>query len=312
MTTDTANEFSQDFASEIALECEKLESVLKLGLEEYDNSSSLLGKSWYAMGLESNDDDKNKDSENKKNILLRLVEKILNFIKTIGQKIASWFKACKAAIVKFFGDDKIDPKLVGERFTTLIDGLNSDDAALLVTKISQEGKTYLAELLNTEYAKTFSSLYQSFKVIKDKTDSVQKFSQNEEFFVHLKEMSGKLKTIATSGKIYDNVDESLKALLSGKNAESSIKEASAMFAEANSVHEAHIYKLERLLKNIPSEDLDGDNPDTKRRELVNLIADVIKIDGEVVLKANHYMQAIAMLMTYIVKYRLKKTVIIPM
>ena len=313
---DEENEFPRDYAGDIALECAKIEKTLSAGLEEYHNSPSLLGgKKWYTVALENNDSDKEKDNVNKKNILLRLIDKVINFIKMVGKKIAEWYRACEAAILKFFGKDTIDPKDVTVRFSILVDGLEASDANTLINKMSQESKVFLAELFDKGYSTAFYTLYENYKKIKDKCDNPGKFAENFKFFTDLKESSTALKTIATDNKIYENADKSLAKILNDQHALTNIENMSAVFTEINTVHESHSAKLEQLLNKIASDDLtamEGNDVDTKRKLLVNLVSDVLKIDSELIMKVNHYMQAIAMLMTYIVKYRYNKVAYIPM
>lgn len=316
MSVDIDNEFLQDYSGQIALECMKLEKTLSTSFSEYDNSGRLLGKKqWYSVALENNDNDKASDSSNKKNILVQIIDKIVNFIKMVGKKIAAWFQACKTAILKFFGKETIDPKQVTGRFSVLVEGLKPEDSVKLVGMVSQEGKMFLAELLNKEYGNAFYAFYENYKKIKDNCDSVDKFAQNIKFFTDLKESSSELKSIAKDNKVHEKVDESLKMILNDRHVLTNIENMSTVFNEVSSIHENHTEKLQRLLNKIPSENLEameGTDVDAKRRLLVNLISDTLKIDSEMVMKINHYMQAIAMLMTYIVKYRYKKVSFISM
>jgi hypothetical protein len=316
MDYDTDNEFPRNYGSEIALECDRLERTLRVGLEEYDNSALLLGKNaWFAVALENNDHDKTQDANNKKNILMSLIEKVVNFIKMIGQKIVEWYRACKQAILKFFGKENIDPRLVQTRFGTLIEGLTVQDATKLVAAMSKESKNYLAEVLDKDFSTAFLVHYSVYKKIGDKCDNTTKFAQNYAFFNHYREGAAELRTIAQKNKIYESVDDLLIDIISGKQSSSNVEAVSNIFNEITAVQDSHTVKLERLLKYIPGEDLDalpGDNPDVKRRDMVNLISEVIKINADVVMKINHYMQAISMLMTYVVKYRSKRAIYIPM
>lgn len=316
MNIDVGNEFARDYAGEIALECSRMENNLRVGLEEYDSSALLLGKSsWYSVGLESEDGDQAKDSANKRNILLRIIDGVVNFIKMVGKKIAEWYKVCKAAILKFFGSEKVDPRQVSTRLDTLVAGMSPEDGKKLNAKFSQETKAFLAEVLNKQYSDAFYALYAEFRKIKDKCGDASKFSQNHEFFTSLKEKFSELKTIATANKIYENADTSLQLLLVGRGEVEKVAHISEVFYEISGIHDTNVDKLERLLKKIPNEDLDGiegSNVDAKRRDAVKLISDIIKIESDLVLKVNNHMQAVSMLMTYIVKYRSTKLAFISM
>lgn len=316
MNFEMENEFPRDYAGEIALECNRLEGALKAGLEDYEHSYRMLGKSkWYSLGLENNDDDHHKDEANKKNILMRMIEKVIEFLKMIGSKIVEWYKRCKAAIMKFFGKDKVDPQAVAQRLELLTDGLSPEDGKALASKFSHEVKTYLAEVFHPAYCDNFISLCSDYKLIKDKCDSVDKFATNYGFFGDFKQKYDGLKEAAKTNKIYESIDDKLAKVLSSGKMPSGIMGSIAIFEELNAYHAHHSDKLERLLKKIPSDELsavEGNDIDLKRRRMVDMVSTVIKINSDIVLKTNHYMQAISMLMTYITQYRLKKVVIIKM
>lgn len=316
MSSEMDNDFNQDYAGEIALECEKLEQVVKLGLEEYTDSYQMLGKSnWYSLGLENDESDRQKDTTNKRNILLRIIDSVVNFIKMIGKKIAEWFRACKAAIMRFFGEEKVDGQQLAARVDLLVDGLKPEQAAEIIGKLSKESKEALAEILDKDYGNTFRTLYADYKKIGEKCDNVAKFVSNEQFFTEFKFNARDLKAILKDNKVYENADDSLKKLLTGQGQADRIKEASTAFNEISTFHEKATSKLEHLLKQIPDAELEvaeGSNIDAKRQEMVKLISDLLKIDGEIVLKVNSHMQAISMLMAHVVKYRAKRLVFIPM
>jgi hypothetical protein len=310
------NEFPVDHAGEIALECEKLERALKIGMEEYDNSYVLLGKQkWYSLGLENNDGEKDKDDRNKKNILMQLIEKAIDFLKMIGAKIVEWYKRCKEAILKFFGSEKIDPKLVGERLQLLTYGLTQEDASGVLGKMSQEVKASLAEILDKPYFDVFFALYNDHKVMPYKCDTLAKFASNYEFFTQFKEKGAALKEQAKSGKLYEGIDERLAKILSSGKTPPDVKVIATIFEEAGPAHAELTKRLEKILKQLPNDDLDGiegSDIDLKRRRAVDMVSSVIKINSDLVLKVNHYMQAVSVLMTYIAQQRLKKLVIIKM
>ncbi len=310
-------EFSKDYAGEIALECLNLETTLTTGLEDYNNTYRLLGKkSWYSLGLESTDAERDKDSANKRNILLKIIDGIVNFIKMIGRKIVEWYRACKAAILKFFGGEKVDPSQVSTRFETMIAGLKPEEADEIIGKLSQESKGFLSEILNKDYSDEFFPLYGDYKKLAPKASGVRQFCQNYESFTDFKEKADRLKEIAKESGIHENADTVLKQALTGQGHTERIKDIAVLFNEVNFVHADNAAKFEAVLNKIPNDDLLGvlgdANIDNKRREAVKLISDVLKIDGEIVMKINGYMQAVSMLMTYLVKYRFSKVSIIKM
>lgn len=315
MTDNMQEEFTEDFAGQIALECRKLETAVRVGLEGYDNTHLLLGKQrWYSIGLEDNDADKEKDAGNKRNVLLRIIDSIVAFIKAVGKKIAEWYRACKAAILKFFGKEAVPPEQVSKRFDVLVEGLTEKQVNEITKSVSKETKNALVEIFSKEYSDAFHALYAECKEIRGKADSVDKFSANYEFFTQFRVKSHELKDIAKKNTIYED-ELLLKKLLTGKGYAEKVKDIMAIFSEISAVHDANTDKLEQLLKKIPDDQLErveGSNPDSKRRDAVNLISEVLKIEADLVLKVNSHMQAISMLMTHVMKYRFKSVVIIKM
>jgi hypothetical protein len=309
------DEFVRNYAGEIALECAQLEKAVSLGLEEYDNSCRLIGKNWYSVGLESVDADKEKDTVNKRNILLRIIDGVINFIRMIGKKIAEWFQICKQAILKFFGKETVDPSQVAGRFNILVEGLTKEDIIALVERMSRENKALLAEVLDDSYWSVFSEMYNDYMKVKNLCDSVDKFSDNYQFFSEIKQKSDELKMLIHSNKIHERADETLKRFLSTEGNAKRIETVGEMFNISQIVHGIISSNLERLLKQVPNEDLEnveGDNVDLKRREIVKVVSDVLKLSGEIIMKIDHQMQAVATLYTSIVVHRSKKLVYIPM
>lgn len=76
---------------EIQRETAALESLFEQAHKDYYTSPEKLGKSWYAIGLESNDSDVETDSIAKKGIVSRMLTALMNFIKSIVNKIKSFF-----------------------------------------------------------------------------------------------------------------------------------------------------------------------------------------------------------------------------
>lgn len=309
------NEFNRDFAGEIALECEKLEKTLFVGMEEYSDSAVYVGGAkWYSIALEDSDSGQEKDDEGKRNILLRLIDKIIEFIKMVGKKIVEWFQACKAAIVKFFTKDNIDPAAVASRFGILIEDFGSDSITKFIAKLSKENKDALAEVLSPEYNKAFNALYADFTKLGEKASNVVKFAVNRDALVEFKDRYAELKSIADKGNIYETVDVVLKKLLSSEGNNEAIKNVTTNFTAAGNIHNSNVSALERLLKQIPDDDLVGievDNIAIKRQDAVRLISDVIKVNSDIVMKINNHMQAVTVLMTNIVKFRSRQAAYIP-
>lgn len=303
----------QDY-EQIALECDKLEASVCVGLEELGSTHKLLGKSWYSIGLENNDDDKQHDSSNKRNILLRIIDKIVAFIKMIGAKIAEWYHKCKAAILRFFGKEQIDPRNVSKRFDLLVKSIAPKDIDAIIASTSELDKRTFAEILDINYNKAFKDVYSEYKQIKDKIHSADQFAEHYHFFAEFKTKAGELRDIAQKNKIYENMDESFKKLLHGQGNSGNVEELSSDFNEINATYTGNAAQLEKLLKEIPNHDfakIEGSDPDTKRQNVVRLVSDVIKVDGEIVLRVNHRMAAVTTLMRKIVRGNYKKLNIIP-
>lgn len=303
----------QDY-DQIALECDRLETSVKAGLEEFGETHKLIGKSWYSIGLENNDSDREKDSDNKRNILLRIIDRIVSFIKMIGTKIAEWYHKCKAAILKFFGKEQLDPRNVSQRFDLLVKSISQTDIKAIIGSTSELDKKTFAEILNSDYNQAFKTLYSEYKQIKNKIHNADQFAENYHFFTEFKEKSLSLKNIAIKNKIYETADVSLNKLLHGQGNSGNVEEISSDFNEINNVYTGNATQLEKLLKEVPNHDftkLDGSDPDKKKQDVVRLISDVIKIDGEIVLRVNHRMAAVTTLMRKIVKNNFKKINIIP-
>ena len=304
------NEFKQDYAGVIALECEKLEQIVSAGLEEYRDSYQALGKSsWYSIGLEDDSADKEKDSEHKAGILKQLVQKVLNFLKSIGQMIIKWFQACKAAVLKFFGHDEIKPEEVGERFDGVMEGLSKEQVDNIISSLSDGHKALLAELFDKDYGSAFHDLYARYKLIDHHSRNEATFIMNHKFFVELKEKAHEVKQLAANGKFKENADIIIRQVLAGHAQLDKVKQATALFNEAENIHAANSKHLEALLNtNIVSVQFSSTGEDDVKLDaesLVKLVSDVIRIDGEIVMKVNSYMQAIAVLMTRVAQYRVK-------
>jgi hypothetical protein len=308
MISELKDEFPEDFASVIAVECNSIEYALSAALEEFDTSSKLIGTSWFSVGLENADDAKEVDGVNKRNILLRIIDKIIGFIKMVGTKIVEWFRRCKAAIAKFFGAEHIEPAHVSERLNIIVEGMTKEDIATLVSTLSTESKTFLAEVIDKDYGDAFYALYNDYRGVGSKCDNLHKFADNYKSLVELKEKSDALKTIAVKKNFQQNGEEILKSFLLSQSNSDRVKGVTSIFNELNAVHDTTVVKLQHLLNRIPDDELsaiEGENVDHKRKEALKLISDILKIDSEIVLKVNSHMQAISMLMSYVVMHRVK-------
>jgi hypothetical protein len=216
--------------------------------------------------------------------------------------------------VKFFTKDNIDPAEVAKRFDLLTEGMSDESATKIIAQLSKEGKGYLAEILSPNYNKAFVALYADFMSIGEKSTNVNKFASSHSFFTDFIAQSVELKSIAEKSGVYDNADATLHKLLTGHGNVAAIKAVTLNFTVVGNVHKSNVSHLEQLLKKIPDDDLhaiEGSSAEAKRQDAVKLISNVIKVNGELVLKVNNQMQAVAMLMTNVVKYRARKVAYIP-
>jgi hypothetical protein len=89
---------TQEFIHTIALEAQTMEeAVLRCTQSFYDTPKLQGKKNWYAIGLESIDSEKSKDSENKKGVIRQMVDAIVAFIKRIVANIKKFFQANEAS-----------------------------------------------------------------------------------------------------------------------------------------------------------------------------------------------------------------------
>lgn len=77
--------------NQIALEVRALEDLFSKETVAYHNTAQLLGKPWYGLALESNQEDEQKDQANKGKVIQRILETIVNFIKRILSSIVKFF-----------------------------------------------------------------------------------------------------------------------------------------------------------------------------------------------------------------------------
>lgn len=87
----STTEHIEDFVHTIALECDALEMAMFSDTQAFHSSANLLGKSWYAVGLESNEKEVQQDNANKGGIVKRMIDSIISFIKRIVERIRAFF-----------------------------------------------------------------------------------------------------------------------------------------------------------------------------------------------------------------------------
>lgn len=298
---------------DIARESDKLQRAVSAGLEEYDNSASLQGKSWFAIGLESEEADQAKDSEAKKNILMKIIEKIVNFIKAIGAKIAEWFQKIMAKIQRFFGKKEVTPQAVAQRFDMVAKTMHDGDAAELVAGLSEHDKKAFIEILDENYSKSFGALIEDYKHLQDKAHDLGRFTENYEFFTAFKEKSEAVKSFSSSG-LYENLDDKLTKILSNGNHADAVSRGVEQFLSIRDLHAKTAESLQKVLEAIPNDDLaklEGDNVEAKRQQAVQLVSEVVKIEAMVIRTASAHMQVYTTIMGKIIKKNFKKIGIIP-
>lgn len=86
-----AQDTTDQLVHELGLEAQNMETLLRQEFHTYHNTASLQGKSWFAIGLESNDADQEADQGNKKSVVRRMIDKIVAFIRAVIAKIKAFF-----------------------------------------------------------------------------------------------------------------------------------------------------------------------------------------------------------------------------
>lgn len=81
----------QEFIRTMEQESIALEDNFSSLVNEYHSTHIALNKSWYSIALESNDADQQKDNANKSDIIRRMIDTIVGFIKRILKKIKDFF-----------------------------------------------------------------------------------------------------------------------------------------------------------------------------------------------------------------------------
>lgn len=79
------------FALTIANEAMALEKILSQYNNDIHDTPRMLGKSWFAIGLESNEHETTQDNVNKQGIIKRMIDAIINFIRNFVKGFKSAF-----------------------------------------------------------------------------------------------------------------------------------------------------------------------------------------------------------------------------
>ena len=90
----------QEFIRSMEQESIALEDNFSNLLNSYRTTHTSLNKSWYGLGLESNESDQQKDNASKAGIVRRMVDAIVGFIKRILKKIKDFFIVDQETIKK--------------------------------------------------------------------------------------------------------------------------------------------------------------------------------------------------------------------
>lgn len=76
---------------QIGLAVQAMEEFFSQATEEYYNTPVVLGKPWYALGLESNYEDGQRDQASKRHIIDRIVDAFIKFVGKILDAISEFF-----------------------------------------------------------------------------------------------------------------------------------------------------------------------------------------------------------------------------
>lgn len=69
-----------------------LEQLFVTEAKEYYTTPSILGKKWYGLGLEDNEANNQKDGANKKGIINRMIDAVIEFIRKLVKRITDFLK----------------------------------------------------------------------------------------------------------------------------------------------------------------------------------------------------------------------------
>lgn len=303
-----------NYQEQILADCQQLEHITSVGLEELADSHQLIGKQWYALGLEDDNSDAEKDLANKKGIVARVVERIVSFMKSIAEKIAKWYQRCKAMILRFFRKDEVNPKQVVERFASLSHGLNDVDVGIILNELNVKVKHSLAEVIDITYNRPFYLLYADYRRFSSKSSDIAQFQAHEKFFTDFKGNVGRLKAVALKNKIYENADDIIRQFLLKDTNLTIIERVCIDFKEIETVQEQTTAAFEKILKAVPDYDFSksADKIAQVQQQIVlKEVSDLLKLSSELALQVNSHLFAVSELMSKITKRRFRKMSFIP-
>lgn len=287
----------------IAKECDKLYGILNSGLEELSNTHTLQGKKWYGLGLESDDTNNKKDTAAKKNIILRMIDRLVDMIKAIGSKIAEWYRKCKAAISKFFSKKEPNPKDIEDRFNRLIKDITDDHISRVIANLSERSKNALAGIAYKQYFSELEALYADYSKIDSTGRNVKEFISKQDFFNEYVSKFAKFRE--TTKVVEDTADKLIETLLKG-NSGKVIANSTDLFIDIDKQQGKIDKTLQQLLKDIPE-----NTDEAEQRVLVKLVADVINTNSKLALTINSITYAITEVMVVLVKSKFKNILFIP-
>lgn len=287
----------------IRRDCDKLYDTFNRGVRELNNTHILTGKRWYSLGLESNEHDNQKDSGAKRNIVLRMIDRLVELIKGIGSKIAEWYRKCKAAIARFFSKKEPSPKDISERFSRLTKDITDEQIFRVIANLSDRSKKALSSISDNTCYRALDSLYSDYSKISSNSRSITEFSNKKDFF---EEYLVNYTKFNDSSKLAEVSADKLISDLLKDNSGKVIAGVSDMFTDIDKQQSKIDSSLQSLLKDISNSD-----DSNEQRVLVKLISDVITSNSKLVLAINAIAYAVSEVMIALVRSKFKHIVFIP-
>lgn len=232
MKKDNSNEL---FAASLALEAQTLEDIFIQEKHNLYNSASLLGKTWYAVGLESVDSDNDKDNANKQGIVRRMIDALVGFIKKIIEKIKAFFGSKSSDKEQAKEDEKVFREYEGPGDDTLAEALHAYARQTAETVADMQRKTAQMQKDNEEADAARKQRQAEFdKRMKESQESLRKLRE------------GIRKETAQAHEVNDMLDKALSGVV-----ETTAKPIAA--DEMTEIVEEHV--SDKFIKALPSYEL---------------------------------------------------------
>lgn len=189
----------EEFTKGIALEAQALEDIFAQERHNHFNSGALIGKnSWYSVALESSDTEEQKDDDNKKGIVRRMIDALIGFIKKVIEKIKALFGGKVGNKEEAKQEEKVFHEYEGPGDDTLGEALRAYARQHAETMSSMQEQTAKWQKENEEA---------EAKRKKDQEEFDKKIKESQESLRRLRE--GVRKDTATAHAVNDILDKAL-------------------------------------------------------------------------------------------------------